>query len=35
MLNGAIVRGAREAGVPVPLNRAVTALIYGLEQSWA
>ena len=35
VLNGAIVRGAREAGVSVPLNQAVTALIYGLEQCWA
>ena len=35
VLNGGIVRGAREAGVPVPLNQAVTALINGLEQSWA
>ena len=34
VLNGGIVRGAREAGVPVPLNQAVTALINGLEQSW-
>ena len=35
VLNGGIVRGAREAGVPVPLNQAVTALVNGLEQSWA
>jgi len=35
VLNGGIVRGGREAGVPVPLNQAVTALINGLEQSWA
>jgi 2-dehydropantoate 2-reductase len=35
VLSGGIVRGAREAGVPVPLNQAVTALINGLEQSWA
>jgi 2-dehydropantoate 2-reductase len=35
VLNGAIVRAAREAGLPVPLNQAVTALINGLEQSRA
>jgi 2-dehydropantoate 2-reductase len=35
VLNGGIVRGAREVGVPVPLNQAVTALINGLEHSWA
>ncbi len=35
VLNGAIVQAAHRAGVPVPLNQAVTALINGLEQSWA
>ena len=35
VLNGGIVRGACEAGVPVPLNQAVAALINGLERSWA
>ncbi len=35
VLNGAIVRAARETGLPVPLNQAVTALINGLEQSRA
>lgn len=35
VLNGGIVRGAGETGVPVPLNQAVTALVNGLEQSWA
>jgi 2-dehydropantoate 2-reductase len=35
VLNGGIVREAGEAGVPVPLNQAVTALVNGLEQSWA
>jgi 2-dehydropantoate 2-reductase len=35
VLNGGIVRGAGEAGVPVPLNQAVTALVNGLERSWA
>jgi 2-dehydropantoate 2-reductase len=35
VLNGGIVRGACEAGVPVPLNQGVTALVNGLERSWA
>lgn len=35
VLNGGIVLRGREAGIPVPLNQAVTALIDGLEQSWA
>jgi len=35
VLNGGIVRGAGETGVPVPLNQAVTALVNGLEHSWA
>ena len=35
VLNGGIVQRGREAAVPVPLNQAVTALINGLEQSWA
>jgi 2-dehydropantoate 2-reductase len=35
VLNGGIVRGARDVGVPVPLNQAVAALINGLEHSWA
>ena len=35
VLNGGIVRRGLEAGVPVPLNQAVTALINGLEHSWA
>jgi 2-dehydropantoate 2-reductase len=34
-LNGGIVRFGREHGVPTPLNEAVTALIKGLERSWA
>jgi 2-dehydropantoate 2-reductase len=34
-LNGGIVRFGREHGVPTPLNEAVTALIRGLERSWA
>jgi 2-dehydropantoate 2-reductase len=34
-LNGGIVRFGREHGVATPLNVAVTALIKGLERSWA
>jgi 2-dehydropantoate 2-reductase len=34
-LNGGIVRFGREHGVPTPLNAAITALIKGLEASWA
>jgi 2-dehydropantoate 2-reductase len=34
-LNGGVVRFGREYGVPTPLNDAVTALIKGLERSWA
>ena len=34
VLNGGIVRAARETGVPTPLNQAVAALINGLERSW-
>jgi 2-dehydropantoate 2-reductase len=34
-LNGGVVRFGREHGVPTPLNEAVTALIKGLEGSWA
>jgi 2-dehydropantoate 2-reductase len=33
-LNGGIVRYGEEAGVPTPLNRAIWALVKGLEQSW-
>jgi 2-dehydropantoate 2-reductase len=32
-LNGAVVRLAREVGVPVPFNEAITMLIKGLEKS--
>ncbi len=35
VLNGGIVPRGREAGIPVPLNQAVTALVNGLERSWA
>jgi 2-dehydropantoate 2-reductase len=34
-LNGGIARYGREHGVPTPLNDAVTALVKGLERSWA
>jgi 2-dehydropantoate 2-reductase len=34
-LNGGVVRFGREHGVPTPLNEAVTALIKGMESSWA
>jgi 2-dehydropantoate 2-reductase len=33
-MNGAIVRWGEKTGVPTPLNRAVWALIKGLEHSW-
>ena len=34
-LNGGIARYGRDIGVPTPLNDAVTALVKGLERSWA
>jgi 2-dehydropantoate 2-reductase len=34
-LNGGVARFGREHGVPTPLNDSVTALIKGLERSWA
>jgi 2-dehydropantoate 2-reductase len=34
-LNGGIGRFGREQGVPTPLNDAITALIKGVEASWA
>ena len=34
-LNGGVVLFGREHGVPTPLNEALTALIKGLERSWA
>ena len=34
MINGAVVRAADELGIDVPLNRAMVALIGGLERSW-
>jgi len=33
-MNGAIVKAGEQAGVPTPLNRAMWALIKGLEESW-
>ena len=33
-LNGGIVRFGEEVGVPTPLNRAIWALVKGLEESW-
>jgi 2-dehydropantoate 2-reductase len=33
-LNGGIVRFGEEHGVPTPLNRAIWALVKGVEQSW-
>jgi len=33
-LNGGIVRFGDELGVPTPLNRAIWALVQGLEASW-
>lgn len=33
-MNGAIARLGEENGVPTPLNRAVWALVKGLEHSW-
>ena len=34
-LNSGIVHFGAEHGVPTPLNAAITALIHGLEASWA
>jgi 2-dehydropantoate 2-reductase len=33
-LNGGLVRFGDEHGVPTPLNRAILALVKGLERSW-
>jgi 2-dehydropantoate 2-reductase len=33
-LNGGIVRFGEQHGVPTPLNRAIWALVKGLERSW-
>ena len=34
-LNGGVVRFGRDHGVPTPLSDAVTALVKGMERSWA
>jgi 2-dehydropantoate 2-reductase len=34
-MNGAIVKWGEQYGIPTPLNRAMWALIKGLEHSWA
>lgn len=34
-LNGGICRFGEDVGVPTPMNRAVWALVQGLERSWA
>ena len=34
VINGAVVREADRLGVEVPVNRAMVALIHGLERSW-
>jgi 2-dehydropantoate 2-reductase len=34
VVNGAVVRAAERAGIDVPLNRAMVALIGGLERGW-
>ena len=35
VINGAVVRAAEALGIDVPLNRAMLALIGGLERGWA
>jgi 2-dehydropantoate 2-reductase len=35
VINGAVVREGDRLGIAVPLNRAMVALIGGLEQSWS
>lgn len=34
VVNGAVVREGDRLGIPVPMNRAMVALIGGLERSW-
>jgi 2-dehydropantoate 2-reductase len=34
VINGAVVRAGEQAGIDVPLNRAMVALIGGLERGW-
>jgi 2-dehydropantoate 2-reductase len=33
-VNGAVAREAERLGVPAPMNRALVALVHGLERSW-
>lgn len=33
-INGAVVAAGERLGVPIPLNRAMVALVSGLEQGW-
>lgn len=35
VINDAVVRTADELGIDVPINRALTALVHGLERSWS
>jgi ketopantoate reductase len=35
VINGAVVRVAAELGIDAPVNRALAALISGLERSWS
>jgi 2-dehydropantoate 2-reductase len=35
VINGAVLRAAERLGIDVPLNRAMVALIGGLERGWA
>jgi 2-dehydropantoate 2-reductase len=34
VINGAVVKAAEKSGVPVPLNKAMVAMIHGLERGW-
>lgn len=34
-ISGAVVRAAEDLGIDVPLNRAMVALVHGLERSWS
>ena len=33
-LNGGIVRFGEQRGIPMPLNRAILALVKGVEKAW-
>lgn len=35
VINGVVARAAAELGLDVPLNRAMTSLVHGIERSWA